>query len=332
MRNNYNQIEDFLSDESFVAWVNKTNKKEEEEWDVWMTEPSSDSGLAKEAAAFLQKIQIEEEEISLKQIDQEASRLLRSIDSTVLPTKIVEIKSKKLYYWAVAASVVLLLGIGIYFVSRPPQQLQIATNYGEIGKNKLPDGTEVILNANSELSYGKVWKEGKTRDVWIKGEAYFHVKKMPDHAKFIVHTDAFDIEVTGTSFNVINESGKSSIALTEGSVKIHRPGVEEIVMKPGDLVQFDHQQIEKKETDNQDYSAWTDNKLVFNNTPMAEVANIITRHYGISVKIEGDAIAKKTITGIMPNNNLGVLVQSLNATQEFQVSQTNDSIVIKENK
>jgi ferric-dicitrate binding protein FerR (iron transport regulator) len=48
-----------------------------------------------------------------------------------------------------------------------------------------------------------------------------------------VHTDAFDIEVTGTSFNVVNRNGVSTVILKEGSVKIHRPGAAELVMVPG---------------------------------------------------------------------------------------------------
>jgi ferric-dicitrate binding protein FerR (iron transport regulator) len=78
--------------------------------------------------------------------------------------------------------------------------------------------------------------------------------------------------------------------------------------------------------------AWTENKLVFNNTPISEVANIIKKHYGIDVKLAEDYLAQKTITGIMPNDNLDVLLQSLNATQEFKVLKDGDSILITEFK
>lgn len=332
MMENYNQIEDFLNDESFVAWVNKTNEKDIEKWDLWMTEKSSNKELAKDAASILKMLQIKDREISHTQINTAEMRLRESIKNERIPAKIIEIKKKKIWYWAAAASIILLFGLGIFFFTRPAPKLQFATTYGQIEKNKLPDGTEVILNAKSELTFGKKWEEGKTRDVWIKGEAFFHVKKTMKHDKFIVHTDNFDIEVTGTSFNVINEDGKSSVALIEGSVKIHRPGEKEILMKPGDLVEFNNQRIEKKVADKQESTAWIDNKLVFNNTPISEVAAIITRHYGITVKIDNDSIAKKTITGIMPNDNLDVLLQSLTATQEFQVSKTNDTITIMEFK
>ncbi len=53
-----------------------------------------------------------------------------------------------------------------------------------------------------------VWKEGTSREVWLKGEAFFHVSKTPTKARFIVHTERFDVVVTGTQFNVMNRAGK----------------------------------------------------------------------------------------------------------------------------
>ena len=77
-----------------------------------------------------------------------------------------------------------------------------------------------------------------------------------------------------------------------------------------------------------DYIAWTDNKLVFDNTSIPDIANIIKEHYGVEVKLKGDNIAEKTITGIMPNDNLGVLLEAINATQDIKVIQNKDSITI----
>jgi ferric-dicitrate binding protein FerR (iron transport regulator) len=143
-----------------------------------------------------------------------------------------------------------------------------------------------------------------------------------------VHTDAFDIEVTGTSFNVKNMNGKSSIILKEGSVIIHRKGEPDIKMKPGDYVAFNDNQIQKKVVTKDDYLIWTQNKLVFDNTSLSEVAKIITEHYGVKVKLQGENIEQKTISGIMPNDNLDVLISSLEATQEFSIKRSEDVLTI----
>ncbi len=327
MRKNYENLEDFLNDESFLSWVFRSDDNDQPEWDRWLADNPGKQKMVKEIAAVLLATRIKELPLQKQQIARAEERLRKAMMPEEVPAKVIPIKRKRIWY-SVAAAVLILFFVGLYFIFQSSPKLQLATEYGQVRKNILPDGTEVILNAHSVITYDKQWEQGTTREVWIKGEAFFHVKKTPEHAKFIVHTDAFDIEVTGTSFNVINDDGKSSVILKEGSVKIHRSGEKEILMKPGDMVEYNNHLIEKKETEKQDYMAWTDNRLVFNKTPISEVAIIIEKHYGIAVRLDGDDIAQKTITGIMPNDNIGVLLQSLNATQEFKAAQIKDSIVI----
>lgn len=328
MKDNCTTVEDFLSDESFVSWVNSNEDNDESGWSNWLSANPSKEVIANEAMNILKLIQIKNFSVSREQIDAAEIRLRDAIKIESTPVRVIHINRRRIWYWSAAAIIVFSIALSFFPFFNKSEKLELATHYGEIKKNKLPDGTQVILNANSTLTFGNKWKEGKDREVWVKGEAFFHVKKTPEHSKFIVHTDAFDIEVTGTSFNVINEDGNSSIVLKEGSVKIHRTGEKEILMKPGDVVEYNNHLIEKKETGKQDYMAWTEKKLVFNNTSISEVANIIKKHYGIEVELAEDNMADKTVTGIMPNDNLDVLLQSLNATQEFKVLKNGDSILI----
>ena len=71
----------------------------------------------------------------------------------------------------------MLIGGAIFWQSSTKEQLKLNTNYGQIAKHKLPDGSEVMLNANSKLCMNKSWEGKGDREVWIEGEAYFHVKK-----------------------------------------------------------------------------------------------------------------------------------------------------------
>ncbi|MEO5944605.1 MAG: FecR domain-containing protein [Ferruginibacter sp.] len=329
MENNYTDYEDLIADESFAAWVFKTNALDVDKWERWIKENPDKEHLANEAANVLQHIRINNEPLSHVTLDAAEIRLRSSMAEGKKAT-VIPFSNKKIWY-AAAAVLLVSLAFGLNFLFNPGGKEKIATAYGQIKKNQLYDGTEVVLNANSTLTYGKNWQEGKDREVWLKGEAFFHVKKKPKHDKFIVHTDAFDIEVTGTSFNVINLNGKSSIILKEGSVKIHRPGIADILMKPGDLVEFNNQQIQRKIIIKQDYLAWMENKLVFDNTPIADVAALIKNHYGVEIKLSGNNISSQTITGIMPNDNLDVLLQALDATQELHITHANDIITITSN-
>lgn len=64
----------------------------------------------------------------------------------------------------------------------------------------LSDGTTVYLNAESELMYPVKFR-GNDRRVFLKGEAYFDVKR--DTSKpFIVEANSLDVRVLGTEFGV----------------------------------------------------------------------------------------------------------------------------------
>jgi transmembrane sensor len=80
----------------------------------------------------------------------------------------------------------------------------------------LPDNSEVVLNANSEISYfKKEWK--KKRSLTLKGEAYFKVQK---GKKFTVQTTIGKVTVLGTQFNVKQREGYFEVKTYEGLVRV----------------------------------------------------------------------------------------------------------------
>jgi len=116
--------------------------------------------------------------------------------------------------------------------------------------------------------------------------------------------------------------------LQEGSVIIHTPDGRELHMTPGDFVEFNSEQLIKRQVKNDSAIAWKEQKLIFDKTPLRDIVTIINDHYGIPVRVAADSIGDKTVTGILPNNNLDVLLQALEATSDFQVVREHDSIVI----
>src|SRR5574338_355290 len=198
MRENYSTPEELISDESFVSWYGRADAKCFEEWEQWIAANPDKKEIVDQAVSLLNLIRFQNTPVSNEQM-QNAETKLRLGMNAPQPAKIISIKRKKIWY-AAAAVATLLIAVSAALVFWPSSKSQLATQYGQIKKDKLPDGTEVFLNANSTVTYEKGWHEGKAREVWIQGEAFFHVKKTPMHDKFIVHTDAFDIEVTGTSF------------------------------------------------------------------------------------------------------------------------------------
>jgi ferric-dicitrate binding protein FerR (iron transport regulator) len=239
------------------------------------------------------------------------------------------------FRWMAAATVLILLTSGLlltrFFRSRRPE---VRTEYGQVSQQHLPDGTEVIMNANSRLTYSSGWEDGTDREVWVNGEAFFHVTKTPLKSRFIVHTDQFDVIVTGTQFNVVNRNHEANVMLQEGSVIINTKDGKTLHMVPGDFVEFKNtRQLEKIQVKDDSLLAWREQKLVFNKTPLKDIATIINEQYGVPVKLAvgEECPYMQTVSGIMPNNNLDVLLQALVATSEFNVTRAsgNDTITIK---
>ena len=183
-----------------------------------------------------------------------------------------------------------------------------------------------MLNANTTLNYKK-WSEGSDREVWVKGEAFFHVKKTAQKTRFIVHTGNFDVVVTGTQFNVIDRNNKNNVLLKEGSVIIQHEG-QEVHMKPGEYVEFNNTGIQKKDINNAPVLAWTEHKFIFEKTPMKEVATLVTELYGVKVTLADEASSSDSISGIMPNDNLDVFIQALEAAK-YDVVKSDKEIQIR---
>jgi transmembrane sensor len=328
MEQQYAGMEDLLCDDSFLSWYFKLDLHATKQWDQWIDANPGSRDQVEQAVAFLHSLRIREERISEAQITPAETRLLQKIHQLEKKAKAPSASLYPSRWWMAAASVLLLAAglTGAYlWVSKNPQ---VRTVYGEVREQGLPDGTTVIVNADSKIIYSTDWKDGKDREVWLKGEAFFHVQKTALRSRFIVHTDHFDVMVTGTQFNVVNRRDKNNIMLEEGSVILHTGDGKELNMKPGEFVEYNSDKLEKRIVRNDSLLAWKEHKLLFDNTPLREVVEIIKEHYGVTVHLADDATGDKTISGILPNNNLDVLLHALEA-MDIEVVRQEDSITIR---
>ena len=344
MSDNYREPEDLLADESFLSWYFKTGKEGENDWEHWMAEHPDRTRLVQQAMELLQNARLPEREIPAHQLVAAESALFKKIaalpnresaaEELSTPDAAIEKPVLPLYKdrrWMVAAAVLVSLAVGLTVVkmrtggARP----EIRTEFGQLSHRHLPDGTEVVMNANSRISYSRDWKDGTDREVWMNGEAFFHVTKTPLKSRFIVHTDHFDIIVTGTQFDVVNRHGVENVLLEEGSVTLHCCDGKTLNMEPGDFVTFRDQQLERKSVQQDSLIAWKEQKLVLDRTPLRDLTTIINDQYGVHIRLANESFGDSTISGILSNNNLDVLLKALKATSDFDVIREGDSITIK---
>lgn len=321
----FNSIEDIIADELFQAWYFTTDNTKAEAWELWLLQNQQQVSLVQEAIQFLKSTQLQEKELPREQIDLAHKKLRSSLNEA----KVIEMKSQKRRWWVSAAAAVLLFMMaGMVYWNNMNKKTTLNSAYGMIQNYQLPDGSHVTLNANSHITISKEWEQGKDREVWLEGEAFFKVQKTPMKNRFIVHTKNMDIIVTGTQFNAISREDESSVLLTEGSVIIKTKNGKEIHMKPGDFVKMQNNIPAVQPADQEKILAWKQSRLDFDKTPMIEVAKIITRHYGVKVTIADKFIEEKTISGLMPNDNLDVLIQALEATGDYKITRVGKEITI----
>jgi transmembrane sensor len=325
MVKNFQNVEEIIADETFQAWYYRNNPIQVETWEKWIEANPQQSELVKQATEWMEELRLTESPVSAKQAAEAYKNLTLRLDVKE-GAKIRSMTRSK--WWLSAAAAVLLIASGIVFWKTSTPTPSLGTQYGEISTRQLPDGSTIMLNANSTAKLSESWEGDKDREVWLEGEAFFHVKKMPNKKRFIVHTNELDVIVTGTQFNVWTRDNKTSVLLTEGSVTIHTADGKETKMVPGDFVEINNSNLEKKKANQESILAWKDSRLIFDNTPMQEVARIIHEHYGVNVIITDRSLDSKPLNGILPNNNLDVLLQSLEATNDFRITRKDDEISI----
>lgn len=199
----------------------------------------------------------------------------------------------------------------------------------------LADGSKVWLNADSKLKYPVSFSD-TVRKVFIEGEAYFEIAENKDKP-FIVHTNDYDVNVLGTSFNVMayNNEQQTATTLVEGSVKITRPESESpVYLIPGQQAVLKEQsnKIEITKVDTYQYTSWKDGLFVFKSEPLGNIAKKFSRWYDCEIQFTDMELKNARFTGTLKKNtDLGELLNIISQTCQidFTVNENNVLIISK---
>ncbi|HYH55831.1 MAG TPA: FecR domain-containing protein, partial [Anseongella sp.] len=272
---------DFMTDEYFIRWVKSPDEGSERFWKEWLAAHPLKKGTvekAREAVLLLSGMEV----ASLS--DARIGAMKENIDSRTENSsglKIVRLKKeqvgipgrtrgagKRLYRYAAILGGVILLSASVQLFleisGRPARHL---TAYGETKTLTLPDGSKVILNANSEIKYAKDWSGSGDREVWLSGEAFFAVERTATSRKFRVCTGDLKVEVLGTKFNVTSRKGHARVVLSSGRIKLSVPlagDTADLLMKPGELVEYTRKdrQIIRDTVNAEHYISWINDEWV----------------------------------------------------------------------
>ena len=238
----------------------------------------------------------------------------------------------KYYRYAVAASVMVLLCIGGWYIfSDRFVSTVYATGYGEWENVDLPDGSHVKLNANSELEVSKNWFSGNVRKVTLSGEAYFEVARiLSTDARFQVITNDLIIEVLGTSFNVHSRGEDTKVFLEEGKVKLDLGEMEEF-MEPGDFVSYSSREKAitlKTNLKEQSLTSWKEGVLIMNDTRVSDILEKIEEIYGVEILVGKDSIVDEIMTIGVPMEALDIVIPMLEKSLDISITREGNTLTI----
>jgi len=196
----------------------------------------------------------------------------------------------------------------------------------------LPDGSKVWLDAASSITFPSVFR-GDHREVTITGEAFFEIAK--DQAKpFVVKVGAAEVQVLGTSFNIMAYSGEASVqtTLVEGAVQIVKgehtlvlqPGQQGRVLPDGRLDRIDNADIEL-------VTAWKNGWQSFHGANLATIMRQVERWYDVDVEYQTHLPSDMTFSGEIPRNvNLSELLKVFERKDlHFSIDARQHKVIVK---
>jgi ferric-dicitrate binding protein FerR (iron transport regulator) len=275
---------------------------------------------------------------------------------------------------AIFISVILIAGAaGGGYLLKPVKKSSSAftTVYSPAGQRTeitLPDNSKVLLNSKTTLKYSAGFNSSD-RKVFLDGEGYFDVKK--GDLPFEVKTEAINIRVLGTAFNVKCYSDETVVeaTLVRGSMIVEKLDtesevVEEIKLTPNQKVVFNKGQVSselategaiapvKAETgnhtevriskektlnvidayDTQKSTGWINGLLIVEGETLQDLSKKIERRYDVSIVFMSDRLRSFKYTGTLKEYSLEQVLKALEATSPISYKVDKYVVYIGENK
>lgn len=336
MENKYNDIEDFLMDESFRSWVNNPTPELDSHWKLWIEVNQTKIDLVNQSIEIIQSLKF-------KEFHADSSSKERILEKIRLETKP---RGKHLTFltrwYKVAAILIFALGIGALIrfnyaeknlkdpLSYTSERVQKSNAPGVKSKHILSDGSTVLLNSGSSIEYPKTF-DSNVRVVKLKGEAFFEVSKEVNRP-FKVLIDEFEVVVLGTKFNVNTNINSPAVALVEGKVLVksglHNASLE---LTPGQMATFKKDQTSFTSTsfDIEYITGWKDGYLMFRDATFDEVIEKLHTWYGIDISVSNKPKSGNwSYTADFKNESLESVLLNMSTLRSFDYVIKNDSLII----
>ena len=223
---------------------------------------------------------------------------------------------RPLLRYAVAAGLfAVALGLGLFsgLSSSTDYSGEYATAFGERRHIALPDGSVIDLNSRSRVRIE--FAHHQRRVELAEGEALFAVEHDAGRP-FTVDAGNGQVTVTGTRFDVRRDADKTRVAVAQGSVKVQgraAPQAQFVSLTAGLGTQIDAlgTVATPYAVNAEAITAWRNGKLVFDNAPLKEVAEELSRYRTHPLRIGSAAVGNLRLTSVFRADDPEALLKAL---------------------
>jgi transmembrane sensor len=226
-----------------------------------------------------------------KSEDELLEKLLNSIHTSPGKTRNLQ----KNWLWA-AAVIPLFALIYAGFMYFGPSKVH--TEFAESRSVILPDHSEVVLNADSKITYSKR-NFNKVRSIRLSGEAFLKVQKGTD---FKIHTPSGTIDILGTELNIFSRDSLFIVTCISGKVRVNSHD-QTVIIEPGEKAELKGGSLFRKSIpDTKKVISWKEGEFYFEDSRVVYIFDEIERQFGVSIESKG--LDERFFTGSFSNKNL----------------------------
>lgn len=255
------------------------------------------------------------------------------VNSDLITSPQVVKPKKKINLWmftTAAASIALLFTLFQWFqpADLPEEKWQsVWVPPGQRAQVTLEDGSTVWLNSRSTLTYPTAFTADK-RIVKLNGEGFFEVqknKKLP----FIVETDKYNIEVLGTSFNVLAYKNHDifETSLLSGSILISssETNPQKVILKPNQKVYETAGQLQTTQIDNPDHFRWREGLICLDDERFEDLIKKFSLYFDIKITIDNSDFLNYRCTGkFRHSDGVDYALKVLQTEMKFNYTRNNE--------
>ncbi|WP_339925620.1 FecR domain-containing protein [uncultured Cyclobacterium sp.] len=350
----FNAIDDFIDDASFRNWVLRNNPESGLSWNKWLMENPEKLEVFNEARAVLLELDLPGNDWNAEKERVLHQKIQLRINKKTIPLHLKQNKSKNyaIYGYGAKAAViafVLILSVVGFLQLKYATEKEIdisamlqdeyqwitkSNPKGQKSKIHLPDGSTVILNAESQIRFNNDF--GKSdRDIFLKGESFFEVAK-DSLLPFRVFSGDLVTTALGTSFNINSyDKDRVNVQLATGQVKVFKENLESesLLLKPGEeVILEEHGQMSKRNFDKQTAFLWKDGTLKFTDVSFSEFKVALERWYGVEIGVKGTPSSALLISGEYKDKYLSSVLESLGYAYGFEYKIAQKKVTLKFNQ